>query len=267
MNVKLNQKISELKEVKEVFFMPSCGDESTSIGAAFLGYLQTCRGRGIKPKIAPIRDLYWGPDFSSKEIESFLKNEGFRKKYSIKKVDDPERVVAKFLAKGKIVARLRGRMEWGARALGNRSILVHPSLTEIVPVLNEQVKNRDFWMPFAPSILAERANDYLINPKKIPAPYMIIAFLTTPRGRKELRAAIHPYDFTVRPQIVEKSRNESYYRLIKEFEKITGVGAVLNTSFNLHGFPIVLGPKEAIYVFENSGLEYLVLENYLICKR
>jgi len=265
MNVKLNQKISELKEVKEVFFMPSCGDESTSVGVAFLGYLKLCQEKRIKPKIVPIKNLYWGPSFSNKEIEKFLRK--YQGRYKIKFLKNPAKTIAKLLAEGKIVAVLQGRMEWGARALGNRSILAHPARPELIRDLNEVVKNRDFWMPFAPSILAERADDYLVNPKHFSAPFMILAFDSTPLAKKELAAAMHPYDFTIRPQVVEKEANPRYYQIIKEFEKLTGIGGVLNTSFNLHGYPIVLGPREAIYVFENSGLEYLVLEDYLICKK
>ena len=162
---------------------------------------------------------------------------------------------------------MTGRMEFGARALGNRSILADPRNSRIVKIINEQVKNRDFWMPFAPSILYEKRHEYIKNPKNHIAYYMMMTFNTTPKGREELVAAMHPYDLTVRPQLVKKAHNPQYYKLIKEFEKITGVGAVLNTSFNLHGMPIVLGPKEAFYAFEKSGIMYMALENYLIEKR
>ena len=161
---------------------------------------------------------------------------------------------------------MAGRMEWGARALGNRSILANPSNTDVVMVLNEQMKDRDFWMPFTPSILEERANDYVMNPKKLYTPYMIITFDSTTLARKELKAALHPYDFTARPQFVRKSWNPRYHKILKEFEKLTGIGGVLNTSFNLHGYPIVLGPAEALHAFRKSGLEFLALENYLISK-
>jgi carbamoyltransferase len=165
-----------------------------------------------------------------------------------------------------VVARLAGRMEYGARALGNRSILANPNNPDTVRVINEQMKNRDFWMPFAGTLLAERADDYLENPKHLPSPYMMLAFKTKPLAHKEMRAAMHPYDFTMRPQILEQNHNPAYYRLIKAFEKYTGIGGVLNTSFNLHGFPIVLGPSEAYHAFQNSGLQYLALENHLISK-
>lgn len=258
MNVKANQKIAALLEVEGIFVIPSSGDESSTMGACYLAY--------PGPEIQPIRDLYWGPKFSNKEIKEFLEDGSYFKKYKIKKVENIEEKIAQLLSEGKIIAHLAGRMEWGARALGNRSILADPSNPSIVRVINEQIKGRDFWMPFTPSILAERANNYLINPKKIHALYMVIAFDSTKLARKHMPAAIHPYDFTIRPQLVEKEWNPRYHKIIKEFENLTGIGAVLNTSFNLHGLPIVLGPKEAMHAFENSGLKYLVLENYLISK-
>jgi carbamoyltransferase len=186
--------------------------------------------------------------------------------YKVERAADIEEKIAELLERHVIVARLAGRMEYGARALGNRSILANPSNVDSVRVINEQMKNRDFWMPFAGTLLEERADDYLENPKKIFSPHMMLAYRTKPLAKKELRAAIHPYDFTIRPQILRESYNPSYYRILKAFEKRTGIGGVLNTSFNLHGFPIVLGPKEAWHAFENSGLTHLAMENHLISK-
>jgi carbamoyltransferase len=266
MNVKANMRISQLPEVNKLWIMPSAGDESTAIGAAIASYLEYCRERGIKARITPIRGIYWGPAYSNSEIRRFLQKGKWNKKFRVEFYKDIEKVIANLLAKGEIVARLAGRMEWGARALGNRSILANPSNPDIVRTINEYVKARDFWMPFAGSILEERADEYIVNPKKIVGDYMIMAYDSTSLARKELRAALHPYDFTIRPQIVRKEWNPSYYRIIKEFEKITGIGGVLNTSFNLHGYPIVKGPKEAMFVFENSEIRYLAMENYIISK-
>lgn len=121
-------------------------------------------------------------------------------------------------------------------------------------------------MPFACSILEECQNEYIINPKNIYAPYMIITFNTTEKGKKELKDGSHPYDFTVRSQIVRRDWNSKYHYLISEFRKLTGIGGVLNTSFNLHGEPLVCSSEDAISTFERSGLKYLALENYLISK-
>lgn len=267
MNVKANLKVAELPEVKELFISPSAGDETTPAGACYLGYIDYCKENRIEPTISSMGPLYLGPEFDNAYIEKFLKKRRFTKKYKIEFQKNIEKTIAKLLAKGKVVGRLSGRMEWGARALGNRSILADPSNPDIIRVINEQMKMRDFWMPFTPSILAERAKDYIINPKNIPAPYMILTFRSTELARKHLKAAMHPYDFTLRPQIVEESWNPSYYKIIKEFERMTGIGGVLNTSFNLHGYPIVLGPEEAMHAFENSGLEYIAMGNYLVSRK
>jgi len=263
MNVKVNLKIAEIDEVEKFFVFPSSGDESSTIGAAYYAYLMNSKDANIEP----IDNLYWGLEFSNDEIENFIRKSGYDKKYKIEKIENIEQKTAKLLSENKVVARVAGRMEWGARALGNRSILANPKDYDTVRIINEQIKMRDFWMPFTPSILKERENDYIVNPKKIPARFMTITFHSTPLARKDLRAAIHAYDFTIRPQLIDENYNPGYYKLIKEFEKLTGVGAVLNTSFNIHGKPIVLGPKEAFEAFNSSGLQYLVLENYLISKK
>lgn len=260
LNVKANKRIAELADVKEMFVFPSSGDESTAIGAAYGEYFTKT---GKRPE--PLRDLYLGPSFDD-QIAGILKEQKVGKQYRVEKLGNIEERVAELLTEGKVVARFKGRMEWGARALGNRSILADPRDPDIIMTINEQIKKRDFWMPFTPSILEERADDYLVNPKKIFAPYMIMAFDSTELAKKDLRAAMHPYDFTVRPQVVRESWNPSYHKLIKEFEKRTGVGGVLNTSFNIHGEPIVCTPEDALSVFERSGLQHLALGEYLISK-
>jgi carbamoyltransferase len=268
MNVKLNQKIFELSEVSSIYPMPSAGDESTPIGAAFYGYLELCKTRGITPNTSPLKDLYLGNEYSHQQIKDFLNENNYQSKYKVEEMPAGaiEKKVAMLLSQHKIVARFSGRMEWGARALGNRSILAHPGSQDTVRVINEMIKNRDFWMPFAATILEEDQDKYLINPKRILAPYMAITFNTTPLAREHLTATIHPYDFTCRPQVLKKDWNPLYYELIEEFKKLTGVAAVLNTSFNLHGEPNVESPKDAMHTFEDSGLEYLALGNFLISK-
>ena len=156
-------------------------------------------------------------------------------------------------------------MEFGARALGNRSILADPSNQDCVREINMMVKKRDFWMPFAPVMIKEKANEYIKNKKNIKSPYMILSFDSTSKF-KEFISAVHQADLTARPQIIEEKMNPSYYKILKEFYSLTGRGVILNTSFNLHGLPIVHGPKEAMDVFKNSDLKYLVLGNYLVKK-
>lgn len=259
LNVKANMLINGMSEVDEAYFMPSPGDDSTPIGAAFHGY-RDIGGTDTKP----LKELYLGPSYSDEEISRELASLG--EKYSVERMDGTEGSVAELLASGEIVARFAERMEWGARALGNRSILADPSRLELVRTLNEAIKMRDFWMPFAPTILVERAEEYISAPKPIHAPYMILATRSTPEAQKNLRAAIHPYDLTLRPQVLEGGWNEPYRAIIKAFEDKTGIGGVLNTSFNLHGEPIVCTPADAVHTFVESGLMHMAIGNYMVSK-
>ena len=263
MNVKVNQQIANLANIKELFIVPPPSDESSIIGSSYLAFKQALP----QANIPPIQEIYWGPNISKDELDEVIKKAKKSKFYKVTQLQNPEKQIAKLLANGEAVARCSGKMEFGPRALGNRSILADPRNLDIVRVINEQVKNRDFWMPFAPSIIEERFDDYVVNSKKCKPYYMMLAYNATEKGKKELRAAMHQYDFTIRPQMVKKEHNPMYYNIIKEFEKLTGVGAILNTSFNLHGFPIVQGANDAFQTFKNSGLKHLVLENYLIQKK
>ncbi len=264
MNVKVNQRIANLKEVKNLFIMPSAADESTAIGAAYWAHKKLNWKKTALSEIQKLDDLYLGRDFTSEEIQQALQKN--KSKQFISKPKNINTVVASLLAKGQIVARFAGRSEWGARALGNRSILAHPAKLEVIPEINKQIKSRDFWMPFAPSILEEDQNEYFINTKKISTPYMMITFDSTEKGKQCLGSALHQYDSTLRPQVVYQKWNPDYFQLIKEFKKLTGTGGLLNTSFNLHGYPIVYSPEDALIVFHNSGLKYLALGPYLISK-
>ena len=174
--------------------------------------------------------------------------------------------MALLLSQNEVVARFDGRMEFGARALGNRSILANPSSFQNIELINSAIKNRDFWMPFTPSILEEDMSRYIVNSGKMEAPYMCITFDTTEEARKDIPAAIHPRDKTARPQCVIESWNPGYHKLISEFNRLTGIGAVLNTSFNLHGEPNVCSPEDAIHTIDSSGLKYLSIGPFLLSK-
>jgi carbamoyltransferase len=263
MNVKANKKLMELNRVKDIFIFPSCADETVSIGAAYSAY-HKYKGDNL-PQLRPINNFYLGQDFSDREVLRQLNQYQKKVKIRWKRMNNIEKAVAHLLAKKQVVARCKGRMEFGARALGNRSILADPSNLLCLREINLMVKKRDFWMPFAPVILKERAGDYIVNKKKVAAPYMILSFDTT-KKYGDLIAAVHQADLTARPQIISKEMNPDYYNILKEFEKITGRGVLLNTSFNLHGLPIVCGPKEALEVLRDSGLRHLALGNYMIEK-
>lgn len=170
------------------------------------------------------------------------------------------------LANGHPAARCKGRLEFGARALGNRSFLADPSNQDVVRVINQMVKKRDFWTPFAPVVRRERMQEYFVNPKELPSPYMMLTFDTRDNFR-DLIAAVHNADLTARAQVLEESHNAEYYRILQLFEQHTGRGMLLNTSFNLHGLPVVRGPQEALHVFENSRLNHLALGPFMVTKR
>jgi carbamoyltransferase len=261
MNVKANQKILEIPELDELFIFPSCGDETNAIGSAWLLYQQMS---ARQPRA--LEQFYLGNEVANDQVETTLQHHQFQNKVKITQVKDIEKDVAGLLARNEIVARFQGRMEFGARALGNRSILANPANANSVRIINEMIKCRDFWMPFAPSVLEERAGDYFVKPKPMKAPYMIITFDTRENKRDSFSAAIHPYDFTGRPQEVNEAWNPRYYRLLKYFECLTGEGIILNTSFNLHGEPVVCSPDDALRVFDISGLKHLAIEDFLLTK-
>ncbi len=262
MNVKLNKKLQELPAVERIEFMPSAGDESLPIGA-----LYELAARQSVP-VQPLRDLYLGVAYSDADLERFIAAEQLGARYHVTRVDGIEVRVADLLAEGEIVARFAGRAEWGARSLGNRAILAHPSRMESFYTVNDQIKARDFWMPFAPTVLDSFAGIYLkdYDPARTDASYMITAFAVTPEAAPKLRAAMHQGDMTVRPQVLRREANPEYYALIARFAERTGVGALLNTSLNLHGQPLVATPAQALYTFANSGLRNLALGPFLIRK-
>ena len=261
MNVKANQKILNLPEVEELFIFPSCGDETNSIGAAWLLDQQLSKKTPQK-----LGAFYLGPEYSDIEVEVALRNYKFKTAVETRHQREVERSIAELLAKGSVVARFKGRMEFGARALGNRSILANPAVPGVVKVINEMIKCRDFWMPFAPSVLAERSEHYFYKPKQVEAPYMILTLDSRPEKRNVMAAAIHPYDATGRPQEVYASWNPDYHRLISHFEELTREAIILNTSFNLHGEPVVCSPEDALRVFDISGLQHLAIGNFLLSK-
>ncbi len=260
MNVKANLAVLELPEVEEMYVFPSCGDESNSIGAAC--FLAARAGETVQP----LGPLYFGEAITDEEAVEALEPAARARRLRCCLVPRIEPFIAQALARGRIVARAAGQAEFGARALGNRSILAPANSLATVRVLNETIKCRDFWMPFAPSVLAERAADYYEKPKPVASPYMMFAFRSRPARRAAFAAAQHPYDFTTRPHEVREEHNPSYYRLLKEYEARTGEGILLNTSFNLHGEPMVYGARDAVDVFLRSGLECMALANWWVEK-
>ena len=263
MNVKANQRIAQLPGVEFFDVFPSCGDETLPFGAVWQCHVR----QGGTPADIHFDDLYLGPEASADLAEARARYGDF---VAVHELDDPEVRTAELLAQGHIVARCSGRMEFGARALGNRSILADPSRPGAVGAINRMIKQRDFWMPFAPAILGEQAERYILVPTALPrpriAPFMMHAFETTDR-RSEFIAAVHPADATARAQMVWRDVNPHFHSLIETFGRLTGRWVLLNTSFNLHGSPIVNGACDAVEVLLRSGLDYLVIDRYLVTKR
>lgn len=254
MNVKANYQISKIKKIKKIFVCGSGTDDTLPIGACY-DYASK-----HNVKTLPLENMYLGisADYNLKDLKKFFK-------YKITKVTNIKQVL-NCLIKHQIIAVCRNRAEMGQRALGNRSILADPRFGQNIQKINNAIKQRDFWMPFAPVILHEYQKKLIKNPKNIESPFMTFAFDTTPFAHKNLIAALHQADKTARAQILKKNHNKDLWELINLFYKETGVPGLLNTSFNLHGFPIVNTIFDAKKVFEKSELTALWLNNHLIEK-
>jgi carbamoyltransferase len=254
LNVKMNQRIIESRMVEQFHIYPDAGDAGLAVGAA----LEIYHARSGDGQSTPIQDTYWGPSYSKGEIESALRTRNI----PYCGVEDIGAECAALLAKGKIVGWFQGRMEAGPRALGGRSILMDPRRAENKDIINARVKYREAFRPFCPSITAEAARRYFKIDRE--ERYMICSYGVNGRAVAEIPAVVH-VDQTVRPQVVRPS-SARYYRLIEEFDRLTGVPALLNTSFNIKGEPIVCSPSDAIKCFFDTGMDVLAMEDFLISK-
>ncbi|MGA1864512.1 MAG: carbamoyltransferase [bacterium] len=256
LNVKLNQRIwNERNELmKEQHIFPNCGDSGLAIGAALYVYYQHREFNGH-----PFNSLYLGPSFSNEEIEGIIQERGLSYRY----MERPEIAAASLLAGDKIIGWFQGRMESGPRALGNRSILMSPLNAKNKDIINQRVKFREGFRPFCPSLLWEKAGDYLSDWRD--EYFMITSFDITPEKREKVPAVVH-VDGTLRPQLVRRETNPLYWSLINEFGRLTGESIILNTSFNIKGEPIIHHPREAIRCFFDTGLDALFLGNFLLEK-
>ena len=253
MNVKANMKISQIPKIEKFFVCGAGTDETLPIGACF----HWAEMNGIEPKSLDTLCLGSNATYDEKDISSLSQ-------YTINKFNSEEQILEKILD-NKIIAVCRERMEMGQRALGNRSIIADPRTRFSVEKINNSIKKRDFWMPFAPVILSEYQDLLIENPKKIDSPFMTIAF-ETKDGKNKFPAAVHQADGTARAQLLKKEQNPILWNLIFKFYEKTGIPALLNTSFNLHGEPIVRTIQDALRVFEKSELEVLWLDGHIIEK-
>jgi carbamoyltransferase len=255
MNVKMNARIAALPGVARVFAHPGCADNGAAAGAAQAAcYADT----DVLPR--PLRTMALGPSYPPDEVEQTLRAV---KAESERPVDLPARI-ARDLAAGAVVGWFSGRMEAGSRALGHRSILADPRRAEMRDRVNNVIKQREPWRPFAPSVLDEHADAYTSGSGD--GRFMTIAFPASERLRAEAPAVVH-VDGTSRIHRVVRADNPAFHRLIQEFARLTGVPMVLNTSFNLAGEPIVCTPLDALRTFWSSGLDVLVLEGWVVRKR
>ena len=255
LNVKANQHIWDTGQLDTQWIYPNCGDAGLAVGAALCVYFE----RHPTATHERLRDAYFGPEFSNEEIQRLLDERGIAYQY----VDDPARSAAESLAANRIVGWFQGRMESGPRALGNRSILMSPLRAENKDSINRCVKYREAFRPFCPSILHERAAEYLINGRD--ERFMITSFAVQHDKRDRIPAVVH-VDGTARPQMVTRESNPRYHSLIRAFGELTGEYAILNTSFNVKGEPIVCHPREAIRCFFDTGLDELYLGNFRLVK-
>ena len=258
MNSVINGKITENTKFKNVYVSHSPDDLGNSIGAAL--YVNHCILGEPKLKQQSVSNL--GPKFTSKQIREVIK----RRKVISEKLTNPEQKIAEILAKGEVVAVLQGRMEFGDRALGFRSILGDPRSHEMKDKINGMIKYRESYRPFAPATLFDQSHQIFEVKKGYLCNYMEKVVRVRQEFRERIPAVTH-FDGSGRLQTVQKSENPYFYSIIQEFEKLTGIPVVLNTSFNVNGEPIVLSPDDALNTFFNSGLEYLVMEDWLISKK
>ncbi|MDS0261339.1 hypothetical protein NDI56_18215 [Haloarcula sp. S1CR25-12] len=252
LNCKMNKRVMEVDAVDRTFVQPVAADAGSAIGAGMLEYSPA--------DIEPMSTVYWGPSYDTETIEAALRTN----KIEFTRADDIAGTVAERVADGELVGWFQGRTEMGPRALGNRSIVADPRTEASLDRVNRYVKHREEWRPFAPSMLAEAMGDFLVDPE--PAPYMVKTFDVRADARDRIPAVVHPADGTTRPQSVRREQNPLYYDLIDAFAELTGVPAVLNTSFNDNGEPIVNRPAEAIKDFFGMGLDAVALNDILVEK-
>ena len=269
MNVKANMIISKLDNVETVSIPPTPDDTSQAIGAVYSYLHNNYPEIELKPLASPYlgRRAYCSDLDLQSQIKESLKRHGTEDDIIIIEKDCIS-LAAQILSKGAVLGLMWGQEEFGARALGNRSIIANPSDPKIKKKINEAVKDRDFWMPFAASILESHAEDYLNLDNHINNyVYMTNTSYATKVGSEKIPAALHPYDDTCRPHIVLEGSNPRYEELLNSFGKITGTYALLNTSLNLHGLPICSTLDDGIDVFVLSELDGLLLDNCLCMKR
>ena len=264
LNSVANAKIFQQAGFKNIYIQPAAGDDGGALGAALWGYHNVLNGRNR----FKMTHCYWGEEHSDAAVKEFLQSQG----HSFKEYADEQELFRNVVARlthGQVVGWMQGRFEWGPRALGHRSILADPRFARMKDVVNARIKFREPFRPFAPSVLADRVEDFfeLPNAEHVdPARFMLMVVPVKPERRADVPAITHE-DGTARIQAVHRQDNPRYYDLIKAFGEETGVPVILNTSFNLRGEAIVNTPAEAYSTFERSDMDALVMGNIVVCRR
>jgi carbamoyltransferase len=253
LNSVANGKLFARTPFRHTCIQPAAGDEGLAIGAALHTYHSVLK----QPRNFVLKHSYLGPEFSDAQIEASLKSSGLR--YAKLERGPLLETVAQRIAQGDVVGWFQGRMEWGPRALGNRSILAHPGLPKMKDVLNARIKRREWFRPFAPSILEERQAEYFEHDH--PSPFMLHVYKIK-RDKRDQLCAVNHVDNTGRLQTVNRNENSLYYDLIRTFERQTGIPVVLNTSFN-ENEPIVCDPEQAISCFQRTKMDVLAVGPYI----
>ena len=260
LNSVINGKILRNTSFKNIWIQPDPGDGGTSIGAAVFIY-NTILGN---KRIYELDNPYLGPEFSKEEIKKFLEENNI-KYYEFKREKEIVRETAKLIYNNNVVGWFHGRMEWGPRALGARSILSNPCNPHMQEILNLKVKHREKFRPFAPVVCVDDASEYFDCDKPIPLPtdFMLMVYPIKKRYHKKIPAVTH-VDGSGRLQTIRRGQNNIYYDLIKEFGKLSGIPILINTSFNIRGEPIVCTPYDAYKCMMGTGIDYLIMDKFLI---
>jgi carbamoyltransferase len=255
LNCKMNGEILRRSGIKRIFVQPAAYDSGAAVGAAL--YVAREAGENIR---RPLKHAFAGPAFDNDAVRGALETA----KLPYKAVDDPAAEAARRLERGEIVGWFQGQMEFGARSLGGRSILGNPLMADMKDRINAEVKYREGWRPFCPSVLDGAQERYIVEPGE--AGYMIVAYDATEICKTTAPSVLH-VDGTIRPQVVRQGAHARFHALIKEFGQATGHPIVLNTSLNMRGEPIALSPLDAVRCYFSTGLDALVIENFVLAKR
>lgn len=262
LNSLANGKILKNTPFKNLFIIPDPGDGGASLGAALYAYHCLLKN----PKTMIPTSPYLGPEFDQSQIAKTIKE--FKLKATL--INDQSRlfdIVSNLLIDQKVIGWFQGRMEWGPRALGNRSILASATKKEMMDIINSKVKHREMFRPFAPVILREKTKEYFFTDENIPisTDYMLLVYPFKSKVKSKVPAVVH-IDGTGRLQTIDKKTNPKYYNLINAYYQKSGVPLIINTSFNVKGEPIVCSPRDALKCFLSTEIDYLVIGNYLIKK-